>query len=178
MARYISKARAYKRGVVYPRLEMVKGTDGQVMQIESGDTIIASFHQGGATEREVQIALERFSFKGTTDGEDPTRRLSIYDTDEEARQRGWSDDLKKRVESILDNNQDEYYFKVEAVKAQKPWPSYDDTDINHIVDVAKVVGVSLEDILAYEDENSKRPEVVSAVQAALKPDEDTIEVFS
>lgn len=75
--------------------------------------IIAIFEQGGPTPEEIRLALERFKFTGLAEGENPARRISIYDTDEQQRQHGWSDELKAEIETVLDRDQGRNYFKVE-----------------------------------------------------------------
>lgn len=176
MARYISRAGAFKKGVVKSIVRNVTDKYGAVSQVEEGKPIIAIFKRGGATPREAQIALERFTIKGLADGENPVRRLSIYDTDEEAREQGWDDELKAQVEEALNKGQNQDYFRIEADKAPKPWPSYDETPEESIVDIANVVGVSLEDVLVYEKENQNRESVVIDVKKALSSLADDSEV--
>src|SRR5262245_42969045 len=120
MARYISKAQAFKRIVRHARHHNLNTAQG-VIQVESEPSIIADFEQGGATRHEIDIALERFSFKGRG-RENPARRLSMFDTDEAARAGNWSPELKDQVEANLDAGQGDVYFRVEAPSVAKPWP--------------------------------------------------------
>ena len=124
----------------------------------------AIFEQGGATQDEVNLALERFQFKGLYEGENPARRISIYDTDEQARQHAWSDELKAEIEALLDRDQGPNYFRVESPKATLPWPSYDETPAAKVMEVARTIGVDPSTVLAYERENQNRPSVLKALE--------------
>jgi len=168
MARYLSRAQAFKKSVVKPtRTLATNPATGLPEVIETGQPLIAIFQQGGATPREVEVALERFKFKGLSEGENPSRRISVYDTDEQARFHGWPDDLKQRVEAVLDAGQSADYFKVEPDRAAKPWPSYDDAVADAVVETAQVIGVPLEQVLAYETENKNRKTLVKQLEDEL-----------
>lgn len=98
--------------------------------------IIAIFEQGGPTPEEIRLALERFKFTGLAEGENPARRISIYDTDEQQRQHGWSD-VEGRDRDRARPRPRPNYFKVEAPAAPLPWPSYDETPAAKVLEVAR-----------------------------------------
>lgn len=166
MPRYISKARAFKKAVVKAHMQLVNTQYGPEMR-EVTQPIIALFRQGGATPRELELAKERFRFRGVAEGEDPLWRISIYDTDEEARAHNWSPELKAQIEQALDAGQSPDYFKVEKDPAKKPWPLYDETAPEDIEGLALSTGVPIVDVMAYEEENQNRPKVLKVLRELL-----------
>lgn len=166
--RFVSKARAFKKGVIKAEQRTVENRQTGMVEVrEVTQPYIAIFRQGGATAREVELARQRFAFKGLAEGENPLQRISVFDTDEEAKRHGWGDEFKTKVESILVGGQNSYYFLVENEKAAKPWPAYDEADAGTIIDSAGIVGVSLDVVLAYERENKNRKTVVKAIEEKL-----------
>ena len=174
MARYLSKAQAFKKTVRKPTQKLIQTDNGPVMQpMEAG--IIALFQQGGATPDEVKIALERFQFKGLSERENPARRISVYDTDEQARTNGWSDELKAQIEKLLDDNQNSDYFRAEAPRLPIPWPNYPTVDPTVLDEAASAFGIDLEYVLAYERENLNRPEAIKTLEDAISvPDDEVV----
>lgn len=168
--RFISRAQAFKKSVIKAESTLVNTPRGPE-QVETKKPYIAFFSQGGATNQEVQFALERFQFKGLGERENPARRISIYDTDEVARAEGWTPEFKAEVEANLVKGQSSDYFLVEIPRLTAPWPSYDDTNAKDILSTATAIGVDLAHVLAYERENENRPEVVSALEGTEVFDE-------
>lgn len=165
MPRYISKARAFKKTVRKAKTQLINTPQGPEVT-ETSPPLIAFFEQGGTTPKETALALERFKFSGLAEKENPARRLSVYDTDEQAKAHGWGADFKSEVEAVLDAGQCEFYFKVVAEKAPKPWPKYDETDVDDIADLTSVLGIDPAIVLAYERENLGREAVLSAFDEA------------
>lgn len=161
--RFLSLSQAFKKTVKKAERKLINTSQGPEMQ-EISPPIIAYFKQGGATAREKQLALERFQFKGLSEREDPTRRISVYDTDEEARHYGWTPELKDEIEQALLEGQNQYYFAVFKDPTPKPWPAYDETDPKLILETARLVGVDFAHVLAYESENENRPAVIKAIE--------------
>lgn len=167
MARYLSRSQAFKKTVKKASQQLVNGPAGPEMR-ELERPIIAFFQQGGATAREIELALQRFQFKGLAERENPARRISIYDTDEQALHQGWSEGLKAEIEEVLDRGQNQNYFRVDELRVPKPWPRYDEVAGKQVAEVADQFGVSLEQVLAYERENANRPEAIKALEQALE----------
>ena len=168
--RFLSLSQAFKKTVKKAERQLINTQQGPELQ-EISPPIIALFRQGGATAREKQLALERFQFKGLSEREDPTRRISVYDTDEEARHSGWSPELKAEIEQMLLEGQNQYYFAVQADPTPKPWPSYDETEPSLILETARMVGIDLAHVLAYESENGNRPQIIKAITGEVAADE-------
>lgn len=173
MARYISRSQKFKKAIRKAKQTIVQGPQGPVYQTVV-EPMAALFEQGGATPDEIRLALERFQFKGLAEGENPARRISVYDTDEQARRLGWDDDLKAEIEALLDRDQSSDYFKVEAPAAPIPWPSYDQTPPAKILEVALMVGVDPSAVLRYERENKNRTQVVKQLEESLAPQDEVV----
>lgn len=181
MARYVSRSQNFKKAVLKPVITLVQGPLGPE-QRETAPGLIAFFAQGGVTPYEAEIARQRFTFTGLSENENPIRRLSVYDTDEQAKAHGWDAEKKAQVEATLDAGTGENYFRVEQPAAPLPWPSYDDVrSADDVVTIAATIGVDLSVVLAYERENQNRKTYVAAIEKALgeaveaDPDEIVVE---
>jgi len=168
VARYLSKASQFKKTVRKPVTRMINGLQGPELRELEGP-IIAYFKQAGITEYERELCKERFGFAGVAEGENPLRRVSIYDTDEEAARQGWSDETKAEIEALLDRQQDFSYFKVETPALAPPWPTYDETPADEVAELAVKLGIDLEYVAAYERENADRDPVLHALEYAADP---------
>ena len=167
--RFASKSQRYKREVRKPILTLVQGPAGPE-QKAIRDNFIAEFEQAGLTEHEKQQVRERFTFLGQYEGEDPMRRVSIYDTDDQARIHGWDDEMKADIEANLLEGQNEFYFKLEDFRLPKPWPKYDDLrSAEKIAETVKSLGLDAEAVIAYEKENKNREAVISALSEESEP---------
>lgn len=176
MARYISRASQFKKTVARAATQIVETVHGPVTH-EVGRSTIAFFQQGGATPYEVELAQERFKFTGLAEGELPTRRLSVYDTDEQARLHGWDPELKAEIEATLDAGQSADYFRVEPQPAPAPWPTYDQLDAAAVVKAVPLLGSDPDMVLAYERAHKNRKSVIDALsQAAAQHADSGIEV--
>jgi hypothetical protein len=114
--------------------------------------------------------------------------VGVLDTDEIAALRGWSPDRKRAVEDALLNNPDHgsLYKVYVPEKLPPPWPTYDEmrgrgrggaTTADMIVEFAVRGGYDLAAVIAYEQQNRNREDVVAALRAKLEePAEETIEV--
>lgn len=163
MARYISKSSDFNKTVRQPVMDIVNGPHGpeRVPKVEG---IMAQFQQRGLTARERELARERFTFLGLAEGENPIRRVSLYDTDEEARLNGWSDELKAEIEAVLDAGQGEWYFRLPEERMVAPWPTYDKQSPKQILETFAMVGADPEYVAAYERENKNRAAVLEGLE--------------
>lgn len=161
--RFASKSEEYNRTVRQPIFGLVQGPGGPE-QICTREGIMAQFTQGGLTSFEKEQCRERFTFLGQYEGEDPTRRLSVYDTDEQASQLGWDAETKAEVEQNLLEGQNEFYFLLEQYKQPKPWPNYDNIrQAAKVAEMVETLGLDPEAVIAYERENENRKAVIDAL---------------
>lgn len=105
----------------------------------------------------------------------------FYDTDVEAVQQGWTPEsgIKEMVERrllALCQTWPEAIWHVarEAKKAELPWPTYDELDVEDVVKVAAMTG-RVAEALAYERENRQRPAAIEAFEDLLGPQEQASE---
>lgn len=167
--RFGSISPEYNRTVRQPVFGLVQGPGGPE-KVCTRDGIMAQWEQGGLTAFEKAQMLARFTIRGLGEGENPERRLALYDTDEEANRHGWSADTKSEVEQNLLDGQNEYYMALELELAAKPWPRYDSLrSAPKIAEMVTEFGIAPEAVLAYERENRNRDEVIAALEA-LKPE--------
>ena len=137
--------------------------DGGVEVVQ--EPIYAAFtpcEQGGFLyENEKEAAEKHFRFYGLTQHEDeatpsdPIYRLSIYDTDEEAKKQGWDVDTKDLVEATLTHSSQlapDSILVIESTPIAAPFPAYDsyDGDIDQLVITLVEQGHDLERVLTYE----------------------------
>jgi len=176
MARYISRASAFKKTVRKPVITLVNTPQGPEQKVTE-DAIIAFFRQAGTTPWEAEQALKRFQFLGLGEHENPLHRISAYDTDEQANLFNWSPELKAHVEAILDAGQGPDYFRCDKPKLAPPWPTYDSTDARKIPSLVEQLGIDPEYAVAYERENANREPVISALsgdQPSVAETEDVV----
>lgn len=166
MARYISRASAFKKTVIKGEQTIIQGPAGPQMSILR-DASIAMFEQGNVTPWEVERAAEVWGndFKGVAEGDLPLKRISAYDTDIAAEINAWSPETKAAVERLLDAQQGSDYFRVDLPKLSAPWNTYDDIDdAEQIALITQATGHDVNHVIAYERENLDRPVVIAALE--------------
>lgn len=161
-----------------------RSMDGETIVNRVG--ISANFRPMEFSAHDLEIALASFQFKGLYQHEDeatpvePNYRISIYDTDEEYERRlgteeEWSLEDKELVERRLLESKSlgDTFVVVPEQMMELPWPRYRDFDgdaTELVLAAVNVVGVPLEDVLAYETSKwgEKREEVIDALQTAIQ----------
>lgn len=96
-------------------------------------------------------------------------RGHYFDSTVAQEQNGWSDEDREEVERSLLTLSARWPEAVQAVAraaAPAPWPTYDTTHHSKVVSLAVDLGL-VEQALAYEQENSKRPSVVAGLSEKL-----------
>ena len=170
MPRYLSKSQNYSRTVRQPITTLVQGPRG-AEEKPVQEAITANFERAGVTAFERELAKERFSFPGQYEGEDPLRRISIYDTDLEAQRQGWDEETKTEVEANLDEGQNEWYFRLPEEILEAPWPAYDQQTHKQILEALPHTGVAAEYVLVYERLNKKRVSLIAELESAAEDTE-------
>lgn len=138
--------------------------------------VIANFDKTGLLDYETEAALMSFDFSGIPDGVNPLTRISVFDTEfyvEANYQEGERDAMLVQIDSRLrelnERNPGQYII-VDPPQAEKPWPRYDDYDVEKILAFQEALGVSPEKIRLYELENANRPEVIDAMLRIEDPE--------
>lgn len=178
MARFIAKYAKYRHGVRTGRFMVLE--DGQRQELSK--ELFAKFEVADAKPEEREFGAQVFKFAGLPEDRDtnehvrPHYRVAGFDSEKAKEMYGWTDEEHDIVVNVLRNspaNGDEF-IEVTPVKAPLPWPTYDSlTSAKKIVELASSIGVSLDDVLAYERQNANRDEVIDAIDAALNLQEES-----
>lgn len=171
--RFISKSQRYLRTARQPVIELIQGARGPEEKVTQ-DAIMAVFQQSGVTPYERELAKQRFNFLGIAEGEDPMKRVSLYDTDMEARIHEWDPKTKAEVEQSMIEGQNEFYFLVEEVALRAPWPSYDQQTPKQIVEAAKIIGADVGVVIAYERENKNRTALIAELEVQAQEESEPL----
>lgn len=179
--RAISPIARYGITVQSPRVRRGMDQGGSVVEYTDGDLIHAQFETSGLTEWEQIFALENFDFSGLPDGVNPLTRVSVFDS--EAYVQRFPKDERDGIQRVIDERLVELqeifpseFRIVEKPKTAKPWPTYDENELEDtfdedgevvlgILSLQALSGWSPEQIRLYEVENENRPEVVAAMEA-------------
>lgn len=160
--RFISSNRGLEIALRNPKITGFTQTGDPIYD---GNYLKAEFQQGGVSPWEAELAIKTLLFKGMYEGEDPTERLSWFDTETAQLHYGWTDDEREFAEKRLLEIEDNFML-VEQPKVPAPWHNYDTiTDPKRIVALIEDTGTSASEVLAYERENKNRIAVIDAVEA-------------
>lgn len=108
-------------------------------------------------------------------------RGHYFDSAQQAEEKGWSQEEHDLVVQAIDRkckSEPEYVWEVTLAKAEKPWPTYDETHHNQIPTLAKTLGLVAETLL-YEEQNKNRESVLEKLRAELpQPEQDQEELVA
>jgi hypothetical protein len=181
--RFVSKYGMYGVQVV-PLVEESYATGGtKIIQ----EPIYAKFRPGALMPGEYEFALANWSnWNGSLQMADevtivsPDYRIGSYDTIEEQRSRGWSDELRLEVERVLILNAEftDNMLAVPATMVPPPWPRYDDYlgSLEQLLQKLVEEGHNLENVLAYERGTQNRDEIVDALETLVADPEAVLEL--
>ena len=125
-------------------------------------------------------ALEDDPNRGMYSGVPPMAYISSFDSDRCADYGIPPEITKEEVEASLEANMDFYdrnpgaarFIKMTMVTAAKPWAKYpefdEECDPERVVSIAEAIGVSLLELLTYEELHSNRAPLVAEIQARLE----------
>lgn len=110
----------------------------------------------------------------------------VFDLDAIAEERGWDADVKAQAERELDRQctlRPELLQRVDYISAPapRPWPTYDGTDPDKVIEIAQATGTSAA-AAAYERENLERAELIeqldkdAATQPVVEPVEPVVAI--
>lgn len=176
MARFVAQYPDYVVGIKGEKSRLT--VDGEVILRES--SISAPFSTRGWTQRDLEVAMDSFQFKGLYQHEDeatpvnPAYRLSYYDTEEQAKIFGWDEETEALVIQRLMSARSfgKAFVLVPDLPVDPPWPLYDDFDgsAEEAVLIAhNVIGVPFESVIAYEESKwgKQRPDFIEAFTDAI-----------
>ena len=141
-------------------------------------SLLAEFREGLMTPEERALCKQSWSFNGFYQEQDevttvePDYRLGCFDSIAAQIANDWSDDDRRMVEEALRATalrEPNSLIVVEEKRLPPPWPNYDvfDGNLNDLCRKILEDGYPLEQVLAYEEENQDRPEVVVALKQLL-----------
>jgi hypothetical protein len=143
--------------------------------------LLAEFREGLMTPEERALCVQAWTFNGFYQEQDevtpvqPDYRLGLFDTIQAQALHGWSDDERRQVEEALERAalaEPNSLIVVAVAKLPPPWPLYDvfDGSVNDLCRKIIEDGFAFESVLAYEEENQDRPEVVAALKQLIVDD--------
>lgn len=145
--------------------------------------IVADFqHAGrGLSPWEIEEGMARFDIRGTGVGENPAQRLSFFDTEIAAMQKGWDTETREKVEAALmaGMSYGTDYFLSEAPVAAVPYTKYllhrkvhGQRKVEHvvadIVAAVETVGIDPAVVVAYESDGRNADQYSAAIIAAVQ----------
>lgn len=141
------------------------------------DPLAIAFSQDGLLQIDIDVALAQWKrFPGLPMEEDEVTpanpvengRIGVWDSVAWQQEHGVPDEDREGAENLLLNSRfyGVEFIVVEEVKAQKPWPKYDDVHHTKVAALAAELGCAAE-ALAYERENKNRPTVIEQLEAAV-----------
>lgn len=174
--RFVAQNSALRVGIRPEKTTVTR--DGEHIVRQEG--ITAEFRAWSFSQRDLEVALGSFQFRGLYQNEDqatlvdPAYRLSTYDTDEEAERWGWDEETKAFVERRLleAGSFGEVFTIVPELEIAPPWPKYNDFDgdADALVLFVHNLGLAFEEVLAYEESKwgPQRADFIEALQTAIQ----------
>jgi len=145
--------------------------------IDEAPRLFAQFQRGAPPDWALEETVSRLNFRGLAEGESPTLRMGTFDTITAQGMHGWSDDEREIVERELDKRQSEILMRLELPTLPQPWPTYDELKTHgkrtsdHVaeknIQLARDIGVDLDDVIAYEKQNRNDERIIELYEAAL-----------
>jgi hypothetical protein len=144
--------------------------------------IVAQFSLNLVDGDERALARQMWSFNGFYQEEDmvsivaPDYRISAFDSRLAQAENDWTDEERELVETVLSRTAERFpqdLIVIEEKRVAIPWPTYDTFpgEVDELLLKIEADGFALTDILAYEQENQNRPEVIAALEEAIDLDD-------
>lgn len=140
--------------------------------------LVAQFQRGGAPDWVIEQASQRFDFKGRGDGEPLAMLIGVFDSALARDAHKWTEEEHDAVVREIRDTQNPYWFVAEQPKLPAPWPTYDRVTVQgrrtseqvaeKNIATATDIGVSLDDLIAYERQNRNDAKVIAAYEQALE----------
>lgn len=156
---YGSKASAYQI-LVRPRRD-VWNHDGSIL-MDTIQPLTAEFAYHGG----------EFTFHNPLTGSQDIGadiRGHFFDSAQQAEEKGWTQEEHDAVVAAVDRkckSEPEYVWEVTLAKAEKPWPTYDETHHNQVPTLAATLGL-VAAAIAYEEQNKARESVLEKLREAV-----------
>lgn len=184
--RFISHSAAFKVSVVGERVHHSQYGD----RIVDREGYVAEFNQNDLNEGDLEYAKKVFppdqlqGIQVLSDEMTPAPfidRISVFDTDEEAKRRHWEGetiedhrgvfDKKEFVEDFLVKHAVDHpdFRLIETIPLEPPWPRYLEYNGTPAQLLAKIEsdGHDLQEVLRYEQQLNERPAMIEILQQRL-----------
>lgn len=147
----------------------IVSTPQGAVKMPTQQMILCDFQQGGLSPWEQEVALEHLEIKGMPDQDTVPKgnRLSVFDTEAWQLTSGADDDTREFVERRFLTSPDYGidFIAIDKPKRKPPWPRYDElADEKMILNLVDGLGYSAYDVISYEQENRKRPDLLVELQ--------------
>lgn len=140
--------------------------------------LVAHFREGTLRPEERQLAMQTWNFNGFYQEQDevtqvpPDYRIGVFDSVIAQGDHNWSDDDRRTVEEELVRlsiNDPNTLIVMAEEKIAPPWPNYDvfAGSLNDLCGKVLEDGYDLDEVLAYEEANQDRPEVIAALRQLI-----------
>jgi hypothetical protein len=172
--RCLSPHSKYSIQVIEADEQVVTNPGGFAQLIPLKKGIVANFRVSGLLDHEAEYALMNFGFTGLPDGINPLSRVAVFDTEEFAESLPAAErdalvvQIEQRLEVLAERNNE--FAIVPMPRAERPWPSYDEFDVEDILKFQERLRMSPDKIRLYELENANRPEIVLAMLRKSDPE--------
>ena len=173
--RFASRFGKYRHGARAARSQLLgHSPSGGALTTIAVPELSANFVEGKfiLTEPEIQVALRALPHRGLPIDQDTNEhatarpRISGFDSFQAQAENGWTDEEREIVEQALlsSPHMGTDHILLEAVKAEKPWPTYDEDSPEQIVTIARAIGL-VDAAITYERENQARREILVELAA-------------
>jgi hypothetical protein len=167
----------YGRYTLQVRPQISEGYANGVVKVTQS-SLVAQFREGLMTPEERALCKQSWTFNGFYQEQDevtpvePDYRLGLFDSIAAQIESGWTDDERRQVEEALietAGREPNAVIVVAEAKLPPPWPTYDQFTGSVNALCTKIVedGYTLEAVLAYEEDNQDRPEIVAALKQLI-----------
>ena len=167
----------YGRYMVQVRPQVSEGYANGVVKVTQ-TPLLAEFREGLMTPEERALCKQNWTFNGFYQEQDevtpvePDYRLGLFDSIAAQIANNWTDEERRLVEEALEETarrEPNSVIVVHEIKLPAPWPTYDvfAGSVNALCTKIMEDGYTLEAVLAYEEANQDRPEVVAALKQLI-----------
>lgn len=139
--------------------------------------VFAEFKPGGLQAFERELVLGQWNFHGSYQELDevttvqPDYRIGVFDSELEARQKSWDDNVRIQVEEALVKLAEQYphVMVLPRTMVPPPWPKYDDFKgtVGQLLKRLDEDGHDLRLVLIYEQANQNRDALVNALESRI-----------
>ena len=166
--RCISPYSGYLLTIFEAKEQVVVDSRGYAQSLVLEKPVLAQFEKSGLLDHEIEEALTRFTFSGLPEGINPLTRIAVFDSEAycarlpEKNRDEMQIQIDQRLRELQEQNPTDFII-VDPVEIPKPWPTYDDCEIEEILQIQSATGASAEGVYRYELAHQERSEILEAM---------------